>query len=662
MMGMSSTARAKGEYGVKLVRGPFLSLPPHPLAVDTEADLDRILPQLEGPLAADLFCGAGGLSLGLEAAGYQVVVGVDHDEKALETHRAYHPGLSQNLDLADLAVVERLGELLGRLNVELVAGGPPCQPFSKAGRSGMRDLVRRGVRPRKDMRRELWQSFLRVIAIARPPAVLMENVPDMALDRGMWILRTLVDELEQLGYAVEERVLSTGDYGVPQFRHRLFVVALRDGISFSWPEPTGQIVTVRNAIGDLPAVDGGWRPTNGDNPADPVASGWTEYPGPKSTFQRAMRVGMPRDHTKRVYDHITRPVREDDALAFEGMHSGTRYSELPEELQRYRSDIFDDKYKRLDWNTLSRTIVAHIAKDGYWYIHPDQPRTLTIREAARLQTFPDRIRFAGPPTAAFTQIGNAVPPQMGSLLGTAIRDSLARASREEFTTAEVAESLATWFEHRKSLTVPWLRSQTRWQVICAETMFLRLSASETHQAWKILEQLPDPAATEVNLELLSLGARALGRSQRVDVIQEMLGWISTHPTAVGLNASFTEIREVPGIAPGVADMAVRVHPGSGDDRDEPVLATTPVLRVASRFLGGHVENNRNRLSDGRLAVARMIGGDDNSHQAHLALFELAASHCSSGSPECGPCPLVNRCAFAADNGFQPMLPVTSRAG
>ena len=106
------------------------------------------------------------------------------------------------------------------------------------------------------------------------------------------------------------------------------------------------------------------------------------------------------------------------------MDAKTRYSDLPEDMRRYRADIFDDKYKRLEENGLSRTITAHIAKDGYWYIHPRENRTLTVREAARLQTFPDRYRFAGPPSAAFRQIGNAVPPFVGEQLGVAIRGSL----------------------------------------------------------------------------------------------------------------------------------------------------------------------------------------------------------------------------------------------
>ena len=118
--------------------------------------------------------------------------------------------------------------------MELLAGGPPCQPFSRAGRSKIRHRILNGFADPSEERRHLWRSFLEIVTIARPPAVLMENVPDMALDKDMFILRTMVHELESMGYAVEERVVDTSQYGVPQFRQRLILVALRDK-TFTWP-------------------------------------------------------------------------------------------------------------------------------------------------------------------------------------------------------------------------------------------------------------------------------------------------------------------------------------------------------------------------------------------------------------------------------------------
>jgi DNA (cytosine-5)-methyltransferase 1 len=652
------------KYGVKLVRGPFLRLPPHPEAVDTADELQELATGLPGPLAADLFCGAGGLSLGLAEAGYTVVLGVDHDDDALETHRALHPGLSVNWDLADKAVVERVGALLLELEVDLIAGGPPCQPFSRAGRSAMRDLVRRGERLGKDLRRELWQSFLRIVSIARPPAVLMENVPDMALDRDMWILRTMVDELEALGYAVEERVVATAEYGVPQHRQRLILVALSDRVRFRWPERVAERISVRNAIGELPTVAGGWRPENGDDERDPVASGWIAYPGAQTGFQRAMRAGVPVDQAERLYDHITRPVRLDDLQAFEQMDHSTRYSDLAPELRRYRHDIFDDKYKRLDWNGLSRTITAHIAKDGYWYIHPEQHRTLTVREAARLQTFPDHIRFAGPPSAAFRQIGNAVPPLLARHLGNAIRSSQEAGETEDLSTADVASVLAEWFRGRGVLTLPWLRAATRWQVIQFEILWGRVARDHVRRAWSMTERLTTPALTlaPTSRNLLKRYASGLGRTDRFVNLVEAAEWCEGHPDVLAPDTPFSRLADAPYVGPAVADLAVRVVPGPGEDRDEPVLITYGSLRVAARFLGEDVEENQNRLSDGRLAVARMIGGEDHSHEAHLGLIELAASTCTPNAPDCGNCPLAFACHHAATNGYQLSLsPVPARS-
>lgn len=616
-------------YGVKLVRGPFLRLPPHPHACQTADALLNMCRELAGPTAADLFCGAGGLSLGLQAAGFQVVMGIDNDAEALETHRANFPGLSVDWDLADPDVVERVGGLIRDADVTLIAGGPPCQPFSKAARSMLRDLVRTGRRDAHDERRDLWQSFLRVVAIARPPAVLMENVPDMALDRDMMILRTMVDELEELGYAVEERVVETWRYGVPQFRGRLLLVALRDGISFDWPPEAPQRVTVDNAIGDLPPVEGGWRPAGG-------ADGWADYAAPKTAFQRRAREGLPVEAKHKLHDHITRPVRQDDAIAFAGMDSSTRYSELPSELKRYRDDIFDDKYKRLDPNDLSRTITAHIAKDGYWYIHPYQDRTLTVREAARLQTFPDRIRFAGPPTAAFRQIGNAVPPLLGEHIGAAIVRSLEKAEPLAVSTRSTARALGDWFARRDDLAVPWLRGESRWAVTSAELLLGRAPDGHVRSVWPALEKLATPRDALDNAPFLTSIGAAMGRGHRAEQLLEAAEWFQSRDEAF---ESVDTMTGSPHVTEAMADLAVRVCP---DDLQDPVLVTNGVLRVAARVIGEPVDRI-NKRTHGRLAVARLIGVDPFSDGAHLGLIELANSLCRPQNPLCDECPLRNWC-------------------
>jgi DNA (cytosine-5)-methyltransferase 1 len=162
------------------------------------------------PLAVDLFAGGGGLSLGLEDAGFRVALAADHDVWAVETHAANFRGLSAELDLSDRAAEERLVRLLVQAEITLIAGGPPCQPFSRAGRSAIRHLVTAGRRDPHDDRRDLWQSWLRVVLAVRPRAVLLENVPDMALGDDLVVVRhiTAARTLPALG-----RLVTIGPWG-----------------------------------------------------------------------------------------------------------------------------------------------------------------------------------------------------------------------------------------------------------------------------------------------------------------------------------------------------------------------------------------------------------------------------------------------------------------
>lgn len=649
VMASPPTPNAEPNSGVKQVRGPYVVLPPHPQAVSDEASLTSLCQTLRAsgtPLAADLFAGAGGISLGLERVGYKVVLGVDHYNFAVQTHHHHFSGRSLGWDLADPDAIEAVAAMMKKNKIELLAGGPPCQPFSKAGRSMIRHRIQSGLRDPHDERRDLWRSFLEVVQLAKPPAVIMENVPDMALDREMFIFRSIVEELEQEGYSVSARVVETWRYGVPQMRQRLIIVGLRGGLMFHWPNESAQRVTLWNAIGDLPPVEGGWRPKDG-------ATGWADYVEPITRYQRVMREGVAECDSNKVFDHITRPVRDDDRAAFESMTHKTKYSDLAPEHQRYRQDIFEDKYKRLDENDLCRTITAHIAKDGYWYIHPRQPRTLTVREAARVQSFPDHFRFAGPPSSAFKQIGNAVPPLIGQVFGSAIRSALRDSRKAETDTRLTSALLARWVGVPTNMTsIPWILSGDRWKIAVAELLLERASLSIVRSVWPIIQLQPRierggvPAKADVDLlaDLMS----GVGRTSKVETFLQLVDQVSQQPEA--LWQPTIDRAELPSMTTALSEFLELAAPITDGDKksEEPVLVTKGVLRVASRFQGNDVDK-RNRQTDGRLAVARMIGLGPESRKAHLKLIQLAADVCTVENPQCPKCPLRQVCVTAPAN-------------
>ena len=469
------------QYAVPYRPGPLIDLPPHGNACSL-LELREYALSLNRPLAIELFCGAGGLSLGLEEAGFQVILGVDHDKQSIATHEAYFGGSSLCADLSQPEVIEDIINALKSIPIALVASGPPCQPFSRAGINKIRSLKRNLS---DDTQRELWRVFVTVVKRVLPPAIIMENVQEMALGENAIILRQIVFALEGAGYDVYTRILPVWQFGVPQHRQRLILVGVRRGIPFQWPQPRiNKWVTVRGAISDLPRVTGGAK--NIELP----------YRRPDNSYQRWCRRGMAQNGKGKIYDQIARAVRPDDLKAFRLMRHGTLYSDLPQHLRRYRADIFEDKYKRLPWNGLSRTITAHISKDGYWYIHPSQHRTLTVREAARIQTFPDRFRFAGMPSHAFRQIGEAVPPLFARALGRAIISALDSANRSSSrpSTAKLSRTLIRWLEKntRADLIAPWRRSRNLWHILLGTVLSVNYSSTKAYTSWqKCKNRWPD---------------------------------------------------------------------------------------------------------------------------------------------------------------------------
>ena len=635
------------EYAVKQIRGPYVELPKHPDHCETVEELISYCQKRKAKgavLGADLFSGAGGLSQGLTNSGIEVVLGVDHYNYAVRTHAARFPGISASWDLSAPESIEKVASVMREAGIDVLAGGPPCQPFSKAGRNGIRNLVEKGLRDPVDERRNLWRAYLEVVGLAMPKAVVMENVPDIALDEEMFIMRSMLEELEQLGYSVESKVVDAWRFGVPQFRQRFILIALRDGISFNWPSETAKKVTVWNAIGDMPEVEGGWRPEGG-------ADGWVEYSGPRTEFQKYIRRSVNSEDEAKLFDHITRPVREDDRVAFEMMTSETKYSDLPDHLKRYRSDIYTDKYKRLDENDLSRTITAHIAKDGYSFIHPRQSRTLTVREAARLQTFPDDFRFSGPPSAAFKQIGNAVPVRLGENLGGAVLDSLGRADRKTFSSKDTSSALADWYESRDEhqLVWPWMRLGDRWKVLVCEIFLERGMAGQSQMLWELIKGLEGPSRSKAvpqNTVDTLLGVFQGQRfEKRREKFRSIVSEIQAHPAAFW--APHIAPEKFPSINLGLRNALELASENSAlqEKSEEPVVVAKGILRVTSRFQGNDVES-RNKGTDGRISIARLLGLNERSRSAHLAMFELAKSICVSERPRCVDCPLRKWCDYS----------------
>ena len=593
---------------------------------------------LPKPWAIDLFSGAGGLSLGLEQGGFSIVAAADSDPVAMETHAANIPGLTWVGDLSDPTGFMDQLDRWGIENVDLLAGGPPCQPFSRAGTAKIGNLVKSGGRPAHDQRADLWQSFFALLDRLAPAAMLFENVPDFARAQGGALLVSLVDELRNRGYRVHIQELKARSYGVPQHRSRLFVVGVAAGVDFNWPVPIEGRPTVRQAIGDLPAVPPDTR--------DEVQS----YVGhPTSALAKTLRRGLKGEEAGLIRDHITRAVRPDDAEIYRHMNPGDSYLDVPAHLRRYRHDIFNDKYFRLSFEDVSRTITAHIAKDGYWYIHPQQDRTLSVREAARLQTFPDGFKFAGHPTNRFRQIGNAVPPMLASAIASEIRKSIngtptshAIGERRASYGSDFRSDLIGWFRvHGRDF--PWRKTKlSPWQFLLLEMCLHRTKADQV---------------ARVIRELLALGGTSesfLANADELEPYLSTLGlnWRSANLTAAAKHVEGKLNGRVPNswpellVIPGVGDYIASAVQCFAFGRSS-VLIDTNTRRIGRRVLGA---DPNTPLWNIRLHLRELAGDPGADAQWNQALLDLGALVCRARSPSCSECPVRAHCATGRRNG------------
>ena len=614
---------------LKKVRGTRISLPPRSGTPDPSniVQVKDWLHTTPRPWAVDLFAGAGGLSLGLSKAGFSLIAAADHDSTALETHAHNIGGLIWCGDLTDPSAFISQLKHWGVADVELVAGGPPCQPFSRAGTAKIADLVRKGIREPLDERESLWRSFLAVIEHLNARTVLIENVPDLARLQNGATLTELLAELEARGFHTSVKSLKSWRFRVPQHRSRLFVVGTKEGRSFEWPKGTDKFTTLRQAIGDLPVVEAGQRKEI------------LQYEGrPRTAFAREMRTGLDQDSRLAIHDHITRFVREDDSQIFANMKEGDTYKNVPENLRRYRSDIFQDKYNRLKWNGLSRTITAHIAKDGYWYIHPSQDRTLSIREAARIQTFPDSFLFAGFPSRRYSQIGNAVPPFLAESVGKALKHSVQavgiRESPASYDTSRVRARLMDWF-HKEGRAYPWRLHRKPWMTLLAEVCLQRTNADQVaHWFPRIVELGHSPHALLENRAEVQSALSHLGLKWRVD---KLFNLAETLEAEYGgrVPETYAELMRLPGIGDYIASAILCFAYGLPS-----ILVDTNTSRFIRRF--------RNDVDmapwEQRLALYELAQPKNADAEWNYALLDFGALVCRARQPHCSRCPIRMECA------------------
>lgn len=402
------------------------------------------------PKILDLFAGAGGFSEGFIAAGSDMVAHIEMDKDACETIRTrmiYHAlkkigkldeyekylfreisrvelvkkyGLQKEVDSVIQARIDKnnylklIDEVRQKLNgkkLDIIIGGPPCQAYSHIGRASDKKHMRR------DERKFLYVHYVEFLKALQPKIFIFENVPGLlSAGKGIY-LRRMRQLMKKVGYSTDFHILNAAHYGVPQERKRVILIGWnKESTMKGYPE-IGKVVRdykLADFFSDLPKLKAG------------AGKNRLKF---ESKSDLLSDLGIVTG-VKVLPDHVSRPHKKQDleiyrlAVLCKNKGRNIKYNEIPERLKTHKNQTgFLDRFKVVDFSGInSHTVIAHIAKDGHYYIHPDlkQNRSLTVREAARIQTFPDDFLFEGSRTSQFRQIGNAVPPMLSKIIARSI--------------------------------------------------------------------------------------------------------------------------------------------------------------------------------------------------------------------------------------------------
>jgi DNA (cytosine-5)-methyltransferase 1 len=403
----------------------------------------------------DLFAGAGGLSEGFIRESFIPVAFVEKDVNAcytIKTRLSYYylnkkgekniyidylKGIISRKELYNYIPCSILNRVINeeinednlsllfqdidriteKNKIDIIIGGPPCQAYSLIGRSKIGENVI------EDNRNYLFRYYIEFLKRYKPGAFIFENVPGLLSAANGKYFTEMFEGFKSIGYCVQYKILNAADYGVLQNRKRVFIIGSRGNIQFTFPDPEMNISTthyiLKDLLNDLPSLKAG----------EEKKVAYYNYEENNYLKRSLIRNGL--DFTTQ---HIARPLNNHDREIYKlainkFLNEGKQllYNELPEELQSHRNKTsFTDRFKVLNLSGLSHTLVSHLSKDGHYYIYPDleNPRSISIREAARIQSFPDDYFFEGSRASCFQQIGNAVPVLLAQTLARQIKKDL----------------------------------------------------------------------------------------------------------------------------------------------------------------------------------------------------------------------------------------------
>lgn len=342
-------------------------------------------------IAADLFAGVGGLSQGFVKAGFEIAFAIEYDREIANAYSLNHKGTDVYAD--DIGNVDLALLLNTHPKIDVIVGGPPCQGYSQKGKRLSLD----------DPRNFLFQQFVKFVGAFKPKYFILENVPNIITTSGGFFKNQIIESFEKIGYVVTCGVLSAVDFGVPQDRRRAVFIGQRGKLEVGLPQPNNQKVSIQDAIYDLPFIASG----NGTEIAQYDKQ-------PMSDFQKNMRAGATF-----LYNHVATNHSKKALERLSLIPKGMGKEVLP--CEHRTKSIYSGTWSRLIEDSVAPTITTRFdTPSSGRFTHPILNRCLTIREAARIQTFPDTFIFAGSRTSQMKQVGNAVPPMLAFQIASVI--------------------------------------------------------------------------------------------------------------------------------------------------------------------------------------------------------------------------------------------------